>query len=226
MNKYRYAPQEELKKIKNIIYKLMINIQDEIRHCFAFGFNYTGMTQQNMVTYNPEKNIGFDLEISITIKKDHIYTADEIISILDLGLEKFKDVFNYEYSLTEYAPIIIKLKDPSNNNLIHICDLLIVHQKQKEKNNHQYIKYNQDKNYYIWKPQTRVHYSLKYRLDWCKKNKLWDEIRHDYIVKKNLNIEKECINVMLFYDVINETEMKHHKKRKKKVLKTEPEKKE
>ena len=128
MHNYEYVPQKQIKPIKKDVIELLKSVQDEVREHFTFHFDPVGSTSRNMVTWEPNRNTGFDLDYNITINygwnKNKPY---EIHKIFFNAFRKHMGKYNFSKIEESTSVITIKVVDRVNSKIEHSCDFAIVH---------------------------------------------------------------------------------------------------
>lgn len=68
----------------------------------------------------------------------------------------------------------------------------------------QYIRFNKENNYFSLAFQGKSFVGLQKKIDWLKKEKLWNELLDDYLFKKNTNNNPDKHSRSNFGESINE----------------------
>ena len=68
----------------------------------------------------------------------------------------------------------------------------------------QYIRFNKADQTYQWCEQPQGHYMIPYKIEWLKKNGLWQELRDYYLDKKNENTNSDVHSRELFAISVHE----------------------
>ena len=71
-------------------------------------------------------------------------------------------------------------------------------------NRQEYIRFNKKSNSYNWVEQSNGFYLLPEKVEFCKDNYLWTEVREIYIEKKNCNTDKNKKSRSIFADAIHQ----------------------
>lgn len=204
MYHYQYVNKQDLAPIKNQIISMIHDVQDELRkHCFTFQYDFIGSVKRNIVTYDPSSNIGFDFDVNIEVNDDNEeYTAKEIKIILMNTFDKYGHKYWYCHCEDNTRVFTVKVKDRENSRIVHSCDFAIVNNYGK--NNQQYIRHNKTKNSYEWTEQPIGFYKLANKIEFCKDQKLWNDVRDLYLEKKNFNTDPNKKSRSIFAETINE----------------------
>lgn len=67
-----------------------------------------------------------------------------------------------------------------------------------------YIRFDKKSNTYTWEEQPKGFYLLPEKIEFCKDNSLWQEVRDTYIQKKNTNTDKNKKSRSIFADTIHQ----------------------
>ena len=86
--------------------------------------------------------------------------------------------------------------------IIHSCDSAIVY--NCDDGRQQYIRFNKENNYFSLEFQGKSFVGLQKKIDWLKKEKLWNELLDDYLFKKNTNNNPDKHSRSIFAESINE----------------------
>lgn len=207
MYNYIYVSKKHTKPIKKEIIRLLNLIQNEIRDKFTFRYDFVGSESHNMVTMDEGSNIGFDFDVNIRVNdEEQNYTAKEIKEILINAFNKFLRKYGYDYCENSTRVITIKVKDYAKSKILHSCDFAIVNDYVDD-NDYQfqeYIRFKKGSNTYTWETQPDGFYQLSERIEYCKDNNLWQDVRDLYIEKKNNNVDKNKKSRSIFAETINE----------------------
>jgi hypothetical protein len=202
MKNFVYVTKKEHKPIKNQLIELINLVQDEVREHFTFSFKFIGSADRNMITCDYSANVGFDFDINLYVNdEEEDYSAEEIKKILKLGFDKHVRKFSYDYAEDSKRVLTIKVKDVENSRIVHSCDFAVVHDTSDGRQ--QYIHFNKNQNTYEWKYQPDGFYELPKKIDFLKKEGHWQEVRNDYLNRKNTNQIDSKKSRSLFAETIN-----------------------
>ena len=202
MKNFVYVTKKEHTPLKNKLIELINLVQDEVRESFTFSFKFIGSADRNMITCDYKSNVVFDFDINIYVNDDdEEYSAEEIKSILKQGFDKHVKKFSYDYAEDSKRVLTIKVKDIENSRIMHSCDFAVVYDTSDGRQ--QYIHFNKNQNTYEWQYQPDGFYKLPERIQYLKDNKLWQEVRDDYLNRKNNNTVSSKKSRSLFAETIN-----------------------
>ena len=199
MYHFEYVPKEEWKPVRDNLLKIIRSLQKEVRDNFTFQYSFVGSSSRNMITCDKRSNIGFDFDVNIEANDpDEKYSAkrirDIIRSKLDTVIYPFHNsgwhnaMLNYDYAEDSTRVITIKVKDKTNARILYSCDFCIVRNCSDGRQQYiRYNKYNKKQNYYSWEFQPKGYYKLQEKIEWIKNEKLWQQVRECYLIKKNTN---------------------------------------
>ena len=194
MQDCEYVKKEEWQPVRDELYEIIHKLQDEVREYFTFQYHFVGSSKRNMITRGRNSNTGFDFDVNIEVNDpDEDYSAEEIRNILRNGLDRVtnpygRSIFGYDYTEDSTRVLTIKVKDKANSRILHSCDFCIVN--DCEDGRQQYIRYNKKQHSYSWEYQPKGYYELPEKIEWIKKNGLWQQVRDVYLDKKNMNTDK------------------------------------
>lgn len=202
MYHFQYVTKEQLAPAKQNLIDLIHFVQDEIRDDFTFQYKFIGSVARNMVTYDPKTNIGYDFDVNLIVNDDNEdYGPSEIKHILMDGFNKHAHKFNFDFCEDSTRVFTIKVKDKRNSKTIYSCDFAIIHDYGE--NQQEYIRFNKPYSY-VWAEQPKGFYCLSDKINFCKENGLWKDIRDLYIIKKNSNFDKFKKSRSIFAETIHE----------------------
>lgn len=208
MYNFEYVPASEWKPVKAELIRIIQRLQNEVRNDFTFQYHFVGSSQRNMITRDPKSNIGFDFDVNIEVNDpDENYSPAEIRNILRKGLDRVTNpdgvpLFRYDYTEDSTRVLTIKVKDKASSRIKHSCDFCIINNCHDGKQ--QYIRYNKRQNYYSWEYQPKGFYQLPEKIDFCKRNQLWQEVRNCYLDKKSSNCDKHKKSRSIFAETIHQ----------------------
>ena len=189
MYHFQYVSKKELKPAKKQLMELIHKVQDEVRDSFTFQYKFVGSVQRNMVTCDVKSNAGFDFDVNIMVNDDDKdFEAEEIKNILMCAFNKYARKYGYDSCEDSTRVFTIKVKDRKNSRIRHSCDFAIVNDYGN--NQQEYIRYNKKRKNYTWEEQTKGFYCLPEKIEFCKDNQLWQEVREIYLDKKNYNMDR------------------------------------
>lgn len=200
MNHYKYVTKKEAKAKKKEIIQLINLVQKEVHNDFTFHYEFVGSAKRNMVTYDPQSNIGydFDIDIAVNVKKDE-YTAKEIKHKLMYAFNKYAKNYHYDFCEDSTRVLTIKVKDIKNSKILYSCDFAIVRNGTK-----QYIHFNKKENVYTWESQPNEFANLSKEIKYCKENRLWQKVKTLYLQKKNTNTDIHKKSRSIFAETIHQ----------------------
>lgn len=203
MYHFQYVAKKELKPAKKQLMELIHKVQDEVRDSFTFQYKFVGSVQRNMVTWDVKSNAGFDFDVNIMVNDDdEKFDAKKIKNILMCAFNKYARKYGYDFCEDSTRVFTIKVKDRKKFRIRHSCDFAIVNDYGD--NQQQYIRYNKQKNNYTWEEQTKGFYCLPEKIEFCKDNQLWQEVREIYLDKKNYNMDSNKKSRSIFAETIHE----------------------
>ena len=208
MQNYEYVPKEKWQPVRDELYEIIHKLQDEVREYFAFQYHFVGSIKRNMITQDRNSNTGFDFDVNIEVNDpDEDYSAEEIRNILRNGLDRVtnpygRSIFGYDYTEDSTRVLTIKVKDKANSRILHSCDFCVVN--ECEDGRQQYIRYNKKQHSYSWEYQPKGYYELPEKIEWIKKNGLWQQVIDVYLVKKNMNTDKNKKSRSIFAETVHQ----------------------
>lgn len=197
----------EIKEKYQNILDFLHDVQNEVREYFTFRYDIVGSYKRNMITYDTKSNVGYDFDFNIEVNDDECnYEAYEIKEYIIKAMKKY--MYQYELNKIENSTRVITVKSVSwlNARVIYSCDFAIVnnYEDQNGKRRQQYIRFNKENQTYSWCEQPEGFYKLPEKINWIKKNDLWDEVREKYLLKKNTNNDPDAHSRSIYALTINE----------------------
>ena len=203
MYNYRYVSKEETSPVRERLEEIIHEVQNLVREDFTFKYKFIGSASRNMITCDPDSNIGFDFDVNIEVNdEDEEYSAGEIRNIIRNALDKVAWRYGYDYCEDSTRVLTIKVKDRQRSRILHSCDFAIVYNYGDGKQ--QYIRFNKVSQTYQWVEQGKGYYRVPEKIEWLKKNKLWSDVRERYIYKKNVNMNPNKHSRTIFAETIND----------------------
>ena len=208
MHDFKYVTKNEAKPVKEELYQILHEVQDVVREYFTFSFTPVGSSKRNMITYDTKSNIGFDFDFNVEVNDDdQRFNPKEIRTILRNAIDRVAPRYGYKYCEDSTRVLTIKKVNTFSSRIIHSCDFAIVYNCKDGRQ--QYIRYNNADNTYSWEYQGKGFVGLEKKIEWLKKNKLWEELTDYYIFKKNNNNDTNKHSRSIFAESVNEMCMKN-----------------
>ena len=208
MHNFEYVSKEEWKPIKDELFEIIHRLQKEVRNQFTFQYYFVGSSKWNMITRDQNSNTGFDFDVNIEVNDpNEDYSAEEIRNILRKGLDKVINpcvypTFGYDYTEDSTRVLTIKVKDRVNSRILHSCDFCVIYECSNGRQ--QYIRNNKKHQCYSWEYQPKGYYNLPDKIKWIKNHKLWQQVRDNYIEKKNTNADDNKKSRSIFAETIHQ----------------------
>lgn len=196
----------QVKKAYAELCDILHQVQDLVRDKFTFQFTPVGSYSHNMITYEPKSNIGFDFDFNIEVNDaDENYTAQQIKDTIRNALNIAAPQFGYSWAEDSTRVLTIKVVDHCRSRIMHSCDLAIVYNGSRNGQAiQQYIHYDKAVRTYLWCEQPRGYYMLSEKIEWLKENGLWQEVRDEYLYKKNANTDLHVRSRTVFAVTVHE----------------------
>ncbi|MBR2870981.1 MAG: hypothetical protein IKB98_06380 [Clostridia bacterium] len=203
MHDFIYVTKKESMPVKKELIRLINEVQNLVRQNFTFRFDFVGSSKRNMVTYDRKSNIGYDFDVNIEVNDDNEkYSPDKIRSIIMAAINKVVSKYGYDFCEDSTSVLTIKVKNTARSRIMHSCDFAIVY--NCENGDQQYIRFNKDNQNYTWEYRGKGIADLSQKIEWIKRNKLWNELKDYYIEKKNNNTNPQKHSRSIFAETVNE----------------------
>lgn len=207
MYNFRYVSKKEAAPVKKDLIFLINEVQNLVREQFTFRFTFIGSSSRNMITCDEKSNIGFDFDVNIEINDDEEdYSAKELRTIIRNAIDKVAYRYGYGYCEDSTRVLTIKVKDRFQSRILHSCDFAIINNYGN--NQQEYIRFNKSNQTYSWVEQGKGYYQLPEKINFLKRNNLWNEVKSRYIYKKNINQNPKKHSRTIFAETINEVYQK------------------
>ena len=207
MYNYQYVTKDEAKPVKEELTIIIHKVQDLLRDEFTFRYDFIGSSSRNMITCDPDSNIGFDFDVNIEVNdNDEQYSAKEIKEKLMNAFNRVVSYYGYKSCENSTRVFTFKFVEHAFSRIHHSCDVAIVYNyiNQKGEPHQQYIRYIKKQNSYVWVEQKKP-YALEEKVDWIKKQaKAWGDVIDLYIEKKNNNTNPANHSRSLYAETIHE----------------------
>lgn len=206
---FRYVSKKDprLRMVYADAVNLIREIQDAVRGRFTFQYRPVGSYSRNMVTEDTKSNTGFDLDFDLIINNpDEQYTAKEIKNTLQRAMNQVAKRHGYDFPEDSTRVLTIKCKDRKNARILHSIDFAITNECVDENGciRRESVRYDKEKNRYIWCEQPSGAYDLPDRMDLLKEEGLWGKLTAYYLKKKNENENPGLHSRQLFSMAVNE----------------------
>lgn len=200
---FRYLSKNEAMQVKSVLLDIIHEVQNEVRGKFTFQYRIIGSASRNIITYDAKSNTGFDFDVNLCINmKEKEYTAKELRDILCSAIDKFAQKNGYKWCEDSTRVLTLKFVDQKQSKILHSCDFAIVNDCKNGKQ--QYVKYDKNRDAYIWQIQPDDYRDIPKKMDWLKGKGLWSDLREYYIEKKNKNTNPDKKSRAIFAEVVNE----------------------
>ncbi|MCI8335560.1 MAG: hypothetical protein HFI72_00125 [Peptococcaceae bacterium] len=203
MYHFKYVVKNEINPIRKELDELIHQVRNEVRNHFTFQYEFVGSVKRNMVTYDIKSNVGFDFDVNIMVNDDdENYSAKEIKHILMQAFNKLAYKYHYAPCENNTRVFTIKVKDREHSQILYSCDFAIVNNYGHHQQ--QYIRFNKKSNIYTWEKQPKGFYLLPEKIQFCKENNLWPDVRETYLEKKNMNMDNNKKSRSIFAEAIHQ----------------------
>ena len=209
--KYVSKRSAKVRAAYNDLMVLLQEVRNDLKE-YTFQHKVVGSYSRDMMTYDEKSNVGFDFDVNIYPNFDKKgYTAKDIKLFFKKALDKHVKKHGFDYAEDSTRVLTIKVKDTRESRIIYSIDFAFVYDLDNNGKKCQlYIHYNKKQNTYELKKQPSDYYELAERVDWIKKNGLWDsELKPLYLKKKNENSKQSVHSRQIFSMTVNEICMKY-----------------
>lgn len=204
MHDFHYVTRTEAKPVRDELVEIILQVQDEIRHCFTFQFRPVGSSVRNMITRDRNSNTGFDFDFDLEINDDEeAYGPQEIRSIIRNAIDRIALWYGYKHCEDSTRVLTLKKVNVFSCSILHSCDFVLVYNCRDGMQ--QYIRYNKRNQTYTWEFQGRGFKDLEWKTAWLKADsRYWGDLRDYYLYKKNFNDNPNKHSRSIFAESVNE----------------------
>ncbi len=204
---------ERVQKLYRDMENCLLHTQSRLWDCFSFRFEPVGSFARNMVTYDRNSKVGFDLDFDIELMKEADgYTPKEIKDLFRRTFDAFNYFRGYKHAEDSTRVITVKKVNAFFGTVECSCDFAITRTitDRKGKKRKQYIHFNKTKQEYTWQLQSDGQYLLPEKEKWIKRLGGWNELRDCYLEKKNNNDDTDLHSRSLYAQAVHEVCQRHH----------------
>lgn len=207
MYHFKYVTKAEARKVREKLENLVHEVQDEVRDNFTFQYYFIGSSARNMITYDPETNIGFDFDVNLKVNdNESAYSPGEIRKIIMKAFQKHCSKYGYNKFENSKRVFTIKGYNMNSEKVEHSCDIAIVNNFIDEAGTagQKYIAFDKKSNSYSWQQQSKG-FNFKEKENWLRQQpEAWNAVRERYLQKKNMNRDKSKHSRSLYAETIKE----------------------
>lgn len=197
-----------VKKAYKDLQDILNQVHRSLRNKYTFQHEFIGSYSQNIITYDKKSNVGYDFDINIYPNdEDDNFSAKKIKLLFKDALNKIATKYGYDCAEDSTRVLTIKVKDREKSRILYSVDFAFVNDYIDDEGYEcqKYIRFNKEHNTYSWVNQSKGFYMLPERIDWLKKNNLWEKMKGVYIDKKNRNDDLDKHSRSLLAEAVNET---------------------
>ena len=200
---------ERVKQEYATIRKILQKAQNIIRKDFDIKFHSVGSYARNMITYEPNSNIGYDFDFNAEVFDDawENYKPKAIKRIVREAINKVATEYGYANAEDSTRVLTIKKKDTKKSKILHSFDVAIVinYEDDNGYDCQDYIHFAKKKKLYNWCEQSHSFYTLDDKIGWIKDNDIpWNYVREYYLEKKNKNDNPDMHSRQIYAQTIHE----------------------
>lgn len=205
MQHFQYVHKSQWSPFYKEILEMIHDIQNDLRPKFTFQYQIIGSASRNMVTMDPRTNIGFDFDFNLIINDYDFYPPKQIKEMLIKHINKHSSKYRYSPAEDSTRVITIKVKDQKNSKILHSVDFAVVYDDIDNNGNEIQFYIHNDKHTgkYLWEEQPSSYYELPDRIEFCKENDLWAQVKDLYLDNKNNNPDPGKKSRTIFSQTIN-----------------------
>lgn len=201
---YRFANQNDVKKLGQWCMEVLHAVQEEVRDYFTFDIRLIGSGDKRLVTQNGDE--AFDLDYNIILQKDKKGLLDNPKQIKDIFVARFNKVLKNRvsgYTHASDSTSVITVKLTSDDRINFSFDVAII----VEGDDGYFYRLTHDKkaDRYIW---NQVKQSANYfeRFKAVKENGDWIEFKQRYLELKNIHLRRQdsVKSFSIFLETLNE----------------------
>ena len=211
---YDYVTEQEYGPEKKRIEMIIARVRELVKPYFSFHHTYVGSTDRGLITRDKKNRTGYDFDVNIHVNaKAKQYSPEKIKEILLEAFNKCSSEYGYLGCRDGKRVFTIERKPYINSNEIVSCDFAIVNDWYEGQQ--RIILRDNNQNTYRWDKQPNTEKHIETMADWLKQHDHWEEVRKEYIVKKNTNENPFNKSRSLYASTINEVYMLYNGSNKK-----------
>lgn len=201
MYNFKYVDINVYKPEKEELIEIIKKVQDEVRDSFTFEYVFVGSSTRKMISCDYTQNVGYDFDVDIRVNNEDNYSENEIkIKLMD-GFDEVNQETKYGNCKDSTRVFTIKVVDADSKSIHHACDFAVI--KDCNDGQKQYIHHNKKSKTYTWEYKSQGYYELPEKEKWIKGNKLWANVRSEYIDNKNKNKDINKHSSSIYAETIN-----------------------
>lgn len=203
MYNYEYVDRSEYMPEKLKIVSLLQDVQRDLRGTLSVQFKFVGSASRNMVTRDKKSNIGYDFDVNLWVKDVDRYNPKYLRQNLKKSIDKFVKKYGYSEAEDSTSVLTIKVKDKKKSAIKHSCDFAIVKRSGDEDDEllYCYIKHDKKNGSYVWEERSQEYYKMKGKIKCLQKEGLWNDVRKQYIINKNKNVNHHKSRSIFAYTI-------------------------
>lgn len=192
------------KAYKNAL-KLLNEAQKIIKEEYDMTFAYyvVGSYKRNMLTHDPNTNVGFDFDFNIVFNNKYNYSAGKLKNILREALNQIAKKYQFDFPEDSTRVLTLKVKDRKHSRIIYSIDLAIVKEGFNE-----YIHFNKmymmNEYAYSWQKMPQGYEEFSDKFYSLKEAGYFEELRNEYLKRKNKNNNNDLHSRDILIQTVND----------------------
>ena len=196
---------DKVKRAYNNALDLLQEAQKIIKkeHNMTFAYYVVGSYKRNMLTHDPNTNVGFDFDFNIVFNNKHNYSPAKLKNTLREALNKIAEKYQFDFPEDSTRVLTLKVKDRKQSRIIYSIDLAIV--------NEDFTKYiHFDKTYgvneyaYKWQAMPQGYENFSNKFEALKKAEYSIELREEYLRRKSNNRDNNIHSRDILIQTVND----------------------
>lgn len=196
---------DKVKRAYNNALDLLQEAQKIIKkeHDMTFAYYVVGSYKRNMLTHDPNTNVGFDFDFNIVFNNKHNYSPAKLKNALREALNKIAEKYQFDFPEDSTRVLTLKVKDIKQSKIVYSIDLAIV--------NEDFTKYiHFDKIYgineyaYKWQMMPQGYENFSNKFEALKKAGYSMELRDEYLKRKNNNRDSNMHSRDILIQTVND----------------------
>ena len=206
---FRYISKRDPKVVEayNDLMALLKEVRKELKKDYTFQHKVVGSYARNMITYDAKGNTGYDFDVNIYPNDDDNTIKPKDLKLkLKAALDKYGKAHGFAPAEDSTRVLTLKVKDQKHSRIVYSVDFCIVNDYTDDdgEERQEYIRFNKGQRSYTWEQQPDGYYMLPDKIQWCKDNRLWQQVTELYIEKKNENEDPNVHSRTIFANTVHQ----------------------
>lgn len=201
ISKHNAKVKNAYKDALDLLHEAQKIIRDE--HDMTFAYYVVGSYKRNMLTHDPNTNVGFDFDFNIVFNNKYNYSAGKLKNALREALNQIAKKYQFDFPEDSTRVLTLKVKDREHSRIIYSIDLAIVNKDFTE-----YIYFNKtimmNEYAYSWQKMPQGYEEFSDKFHSLKEAGYFEELRNEYLKRKNKNNNNDLHSRDILIQTVND----------------------